>query len=187
MEIKTVFLIGKPGSGKGTQAKLLAEHTGWTAYSSGGLFRSIGAEDTPVGRKVKEEIDNGILAPHWFAMYLFLKTLFSVPDNRGIIFDGFCRKVPEAELDIDALGWLGRPFKVLNIRISDETVEKRLALRKEIENRVDDSAVDERLKEYREHTEPALEVFRKAGVLLDIDGEPSPEVIAEEIKQVLKL
>jgi adenylate kinase len=185
MESRTIFFIGKPGCGKGTQAKLLAAKTDWTILASGAQFRAIAKEDTPVGRKVKEENDIGLLQPHWFAMYLFLKSLFGVKDKDNVIFDGFNRKVMEAQLVLDALHWLGRPFTVLHIAVSDEVVEKRLALRKEIEGRADDNAVDERLKEYHQHTTPAIELFRNAGVLIDINGEQTPEEINAEVNKVL--
>lgn len=185
METRTIFFIGKPGCGKGTQAKLLSEKTGWQVIGSGNQFRAIATEDTPVGRKVKSEVDAGFLSPHWFAMYLYLKALFSVREDESIIFDGFNRKVQEAELIIDSLKWLNRPFTILEIKVSDESIRQRLALRKEKEGRIDDSAVDERLKEYHTYTEPALEVFRKAGVLVEVDGEPSPEEIAASVRAAL--
>ena len=61
MDTHTIFFIGKPGCGKGTQAKLLSEITGWSTYSSGDLFRAIAKEESPAGRKVKEENDAGTL------------------------------------------------------------------------------------------------------------------------------
>lgn len=187
MEQRIIFFIGKPGCGKGTQAKLLAEKTGWPVFSSGKLFREIAREDTPVGRKIKAENEAGMLAPHWFAMYLYLKSLFSIPADSGAIFDGFNRKVLEAELVIDSLRWLGRPFSILDLRISDEEVHRRIANRKEIESRVDDAVVNERLKEYYGYTEPAIEIFRKAGSLIDINGEQSPEQIAQDVRAALNL
>jgi adenylate kinase len=187
METRTIFFIGKPGCGKGTQAKLLSAKTGWKVISSGDQFRSIATEATPVGRKVKSEIDAGFLSPHWFAMYLYLKALFSIHDNENVIFDGFNRKVPEAELAIDSLKWLERPFTILDIHVSDEEVQKRLAKRKGIEGRADDSAVDERLKEYQTYTEPAIEKFRAAGMLIEINGEQTPEEIATDINAALNI
>jgi adenylate kinase len=187
METRTIFFIGKPGCGKGTQAKFLSEKTGWNVISSGNQFRTIATENTPVGRKVKSEIDNGFLSPHWFAMYLYLKALFSIPAEEGVIFDGFNRKVPEAELVIDSLKWLDRPFTILEIHVSDDSVRQRLVLRKEKEGRADDSAVEERLKEYKEYTEPAIEVFRTSGALIEIDGEPSPEEIAVAVRAALHI
>lgn len=187
MDTRTIFFVGKPGCGKGTQTKLLSQKTGWEIIKSGEQFRAIAAEDTAIGRKLKAELDIGILSPHWFATYLYLKAFFSLTDDTSVIFDGFNRKVPEAQLIVDSLQWLGRPFTVLNIQISDESVRRRLALRKGIEGRADDSAVEERLKEYYEYTEPVLELFRKAGTLVKIDGEPSPEEVAVEINKALAI
>jgi adenylate kinase len=187
MDTRTIFFIGKPGCGKGTQAKFLSEKTGWPVFASGKLFREIAKEDSPVGHKVKAENDAGELQPHWFAMYLYLKSLFSLPHNTSVIFDGFNRKVPEAQLAIDSLQWLGRPFTILNITVSDDEVHRRLILRKEIEGRADDSAVEERLKEYREYTEPALELFHATGALIEINGEQTPEAIALDINAALNI
>lgn len=187
METRTIFFIGKPGCGKGTQAKLLSQRTGWPVFASGDLFREISKRETPLGHKTKEVGEQGLLQPPWYAMYLYLDSLFSIPDGQSAIFDGFNRKVPEAELVVDSLMWLGRPFTILDIRVSDEEVQKRLMKRKEIESRADDSAVDERLKEYREYTEPAIEVFRKAGTLIEINGEQTPEAIALDVNAALHL
>ena len=187
METRTIFFVGKPGSGKGTQAKMLAEATGWPVFASGNLFRELGAEDSPVGRKLKRDQDAGILQPHWFAMYLYLKSLFSIPEGQSIIFDGFNRKVPEAELIIDSLIWLERPFKVVNIVISDEEAHKRIDKRKETSGRADEHVVAERLKEYYEFTVKALAVFRDSDALIDVAGERPVEAIAADVAAALKL
>ncbi len=181
----TVFFIGKPGCGKGTQAKLLSQATGWAIISAGQQFRDIAALDTRVGRKIKSEIEAGFLAPHWFAMYLFQKALFALPDGASAIFDGFNRKLPEAELILESLSWLERPFLIFDIRISDEEVHRRLMGRRETEGRHDDAVVSERLKEYYAHTEAAVETFRRAGVLIDIQGEQPPEQVASDIRAAL--
>lgn len=186
-ETRAIFFVGKPGCGKGTQARLLAEHTGWPIFASGQLFREIAKEDTAVGRKVKVENDAGILQPHWFAMYLYLRSLFSAPDKEGVIFDGFNRKVPEAELVVDSLNWLARPFTVVHIKVSDEEVHNRLDKRKETSGRADDHVVEERIKEYYTHTEPAIGVFRRAGVLVEINGEQTSDAIARDIRAALNL
>ena len=182
-----VFFVGKPGSGKSTQAKFLASQTGWKAFTSGDLFREIAQEDTPVGRKVKGENDAGLLQPHWFAIYLYLNSLFSVPEDTGAIFDGFSRKVSEAELVVDSLRWLDRPFSVLHLVVSDEEVRRRLEDRRKVSGRVDDHVIDERLEEYYRHTEPAIGTFRNADVLIDIDGEQTQEQIAAVVRKTLGL
>ena len=185
MDTHTIFFIGKPGCGKGDQAKLLSEKTDWKIISNGDGFRAIATEDTPVGQKMKSEMNAGLLAPHWFATYLFLKNLFSLSEDESVIFDGFSRKLPEAKLAVESLAWLNRPFVVLHLKVSDEEIIRRLALRKEIEGRADDNAVDERLKEYREYTELVVEMFRNKKVLIEIDGERAREPIAEDIRNAL--
>jgi len=187
MDTRTIFLVGKPGSGKGDQGKLLSKATGWKIVTPGEQFRSMAIEDTPIGRKVKKEMNAGLLLPYWLAEYLFLKNIFSLKSDESIILDGFGRKAPEAEFMIESLAWLGRSFSVVHLKVSDEEIKHRLSLRKEIEARVDDDVVGERLKEYREHTDPAIEVFRKAGVLIEIDGEREREPIAADILTALNL
>jgi adenylate kinase len=187
METRTILFIGKPGCGKGDQTKILSEKTGWKILSSGDNFRAIATENTPVGRKIKAEMDAGLLAPDWFAIYLFLKTLFSLTEEENIILDGFGRRAPEAEFVIKSLEWIGRPLSVIHLDVSDEEIKKRIALRKEIEGRTDDSVIDERLKEYYEYTEPSLKLFRAAGMVIEINGEQTREAIALDVQKALGL
>jgi len=187
MSPQIVLLIGKPGSGKGTQAQLLSARTGWKTISSGDVFRAIMQEDTVVGRRTRETIEKGLLMPPWFASYLFQKSIFGVPDGEGVIFDGFGRKVVEAEQVLEILNWLGRPFRAIHIKVSDEDVIDRLTKRREVSGRADDHAIETRLEEYRLHTEPSVEVFRAGGVLTEIDGSATPEEIAAVVAETLGL
>ena len=183
----TIFFIGKPGCGKGTQTKLLGEHTGWPVFASGRLFRAIAQQDSMVGRKIKSEVDAGGLPPHWFAMHLYLESLLSISEDSSAIFDGFNRRVPEAELVIQSLLWLKRPYKVVYIDITDETVHERVAGRTQVERRVDDAVVTERLKEYYANTAESIELFRAAGALIEVNGEQTPVKIAADIRVALGL
>ncbi len=187
METKTIFFIGKPGCGKGTQAKFLADKTGWKVMSAGDTLRAMAALDTSVGRKMKHQMDAGLLMPSWLPTYLFLKDIFALPEGASIIFDGFNRKLHEAELIKESLVWLERPFSVIYLRVSDKEIHHRLALRKEIEDRADDNVVSERLKEYYAHTESVIRMFRMGGDIIELDGEPSPEKIAAEINAALDI
>ncbi len=187
MKPQTIFFIGKPGCGKGTQAKILSEKTKWNIIASGEQFRSIATEDTPIGNKIKSEIDAGVLAPHWFAVYLYLKSLFDVGGDSSIIFDGFNRKEQEAKLVVDSLVWLGRSFTVINLVVSDEEVRRRLIERKDVEHRADDDAIEERLKEYYEYTEPAIQIFRNKSNFVEINGEQITEKITDDIISALRL
>lgn len=187
MDTRTLLFIGKPGSGKGTQTKLLSEMTGWPVFSSGDAFRAIAKDGTPVGNKVKHDVDNGILMPDWFASFLFQKTAFSIPAESGVIFDGFARKVPEARIVADTLAWLERPFKVVHIKVSDDNIRDRLVKRRGTENRADDHNIDTRLEEYRTFTEPTIEAFREKGLLIEVDGNGTIEDIHKDILAQLKL
>lgn len=187
MDARTIFFIGKPGCGKGTQANLLSENTGWKVMTAGNEFRVMANLDTPVGKKMKSEMNAGLLLPSWIPMYLFLKNIFSLSESDNVIFDGFNRKVSEAELVVDSLNWLGRSITILNIQVSDEEVRHRLSLRKEVEGRADDEVVDKRLNEYHTFTEPVVKMFRDKGMLIEINGEQTPEKIAEDIRRKLDI
>lgn len=180
-------MIGKPGSGKGTQSKLLADALGWEIISTGNLFRSMAKEESVVGRKTAEVIDKGLLMPPWFAIYLFQRAIFGAKQNEGLVFEGSGRKPPEAELIVETLEWLGRPFKAVHIKVSDDDIRARLDLRKGVEGRADDSEIERRLEEYRTYTEEAINVFRKSGHLIEVDGAPAPDVIAADIRAQLGL
>jgi adenylate kinase len=182
---KTIFFIGKPGCGKGTQAKLLAEKTGWTVLGSGDQFRAIAKEDTPAGHKIKEEIEQGLLAPHWFAMYIYLKSLFGVSADTNVIFDGFNRKEAEARLIVDSMTWLNRPFVVLHIAVSDEEIRRRLEGRLQHAGRIDDNHVEKRLQEYETYTTRALEIFSNMDNLIEIDGGQAPDAVSRDIEAAL--
>ena len=184
---KTIFFLGKPGSGKGTQAKRLAQKTSWPMFGSGDQFRAIAKEDTPAGRKTRLEIDQGLLSPPWFVEYLYLKTLFGIPREQPAIFDGFNRKEEEARLIFSAAELLDRSFVVFNIMVSDEEVHRRLDVRKGESGRADDHFVQVRLTEYARYTEKALALFRDGGVCIDIDGEQSPDDVAKDVEKALGL
>jgi adenylate kinase len=183
MDLNTILLIGKPGSGKGTQAKLLTEATGWPVIASGDLFRALIKEDTHVAARMREEHERGLLAPEWFATYFFQKSILPIKPEEGVIFDGFGRKAPEAKIVIEVLNWLERPFKAVHIKVSDAEIIDRLKKRSEVSGRADDNAIEQRLEEYRTFTDPAIEVFREAGKLVEIEGEGSVEEIQARIRE----
>lgn len=185
MELNTVLFIGKPGSGKGTQTALLAEKTRWPTFSSGDMFRAFAKEESPAGRKYKQEMESGMLAPDWFAAYLFQKTVFGLDPANGVIFDGFARKILEAKVVMDVLGWMDRPFTALHVKVSDEEIKDRLMKRGATSGRADDNAIEKRLEEYRLYTEPTIEMFRAEGKLIEVNGEGVVEDIQAEIRAKL--
>jgi len=189
MEKPIVFFIGKPGSGKGTQAELLAKATGWPVVGTSGGLREIVATGTAAGHKLKETMDSGALTPYWIASYVYLKFLFGVADDSTIIFDGTSRTLPETKIVADSLKWIGRPFFIFHLTVPDEEVHGRIALRRENGVRVDDhpEAVVRRLEAYYADTDSAIGYLRAEGMLTEIDGHRPIEVIAAEVKSILKI
>ncbi len=187
MEKPIVFFIGKPGSGKGTQAQLLTGVTGWPVVGSSGGLREIVASGGTVGHKLRDAMDSGLLVPYWVVSYVYLKTLFAIPEGGTVIFDGTSRTLPEAEIVIESLKWLERPFHIFYLHVPDEEVHKRITLRREKESRPDDHCIGKRLEEYYASTEAAIDLYRKTGMLTEIDGHRPPEIIAEEVKSILGL
>ncbi len=187
MEKPIIFFIGKPGSGKGTQAKLLSDVTGWPMVGTSGGLREIIASGSAVGHKIQETMDAGILTPYWVASYVYLKILFSIKEDSNVIFDGTSRTLPEAEIVIESLKWLGRPFHIFYLHVPDEEVHTRINLRREKESRPDDHVVGKRLEEYYASTEKAIDLYRQTGMLTELDGHRPIEVIAAEVRSILKI
>lgn len=186
MKSQIIFFVGKPGSGKGTQAALLSKKTGWPVVSTSGGLREIAAGSGAVGHKLKETMDAGILLPHWIVSYLYVKTMLTVSDNDGLIFDGTSRTPPEAQVILESLKWLGKPFTIFHLTVAEDSVRARVELRKEKEARKDDHMMDTRIEEYYANTEPAIDIYRQAGILTDVDGEGTPEEIARTVLAILE-
>jgi adenylate kinase len=188
MDASTVLLIGLPGSGKGTQAKVLAERRGYTHFSTGELFKELRARDSAVGRLVKDAYDSGKLLPDWFADYLFEEAILNLAPEAGIVLDGYPRSVPQAEIFHKTAEWLGREYKAINLAVSEEAALERQLSRATVEDRPD-SATEEKIRirfnEYRANTEPLLAYFREKGKLADIDGELTPEGVTAAIEAAL--
>ena len=180
---KTLVMVGKPGSGKGTQAKLVADKTGWKVFSTGDKFRELKKADTPLGRKIKETIDGGKLMPYWFASFLFEEAVVYLPSEEGIVYEGAGRLPSEAALFHDVMSWLERPYRAVYLDVPAEVVMERLKKRKLIEGRADDEEekIKVRLAVHEKEVEPAMDVFREKGTLLHINGDQAIEKVHEEI------
>ena len=186
--ITTVILTGRPGSGKGTQAKRLASDFGWTHFSTGDLFKQFRGGEGPISEKVRESYDAGHLLPDWFATYLFEDTVLKLGNEAGIICEGYPRSEVQAETFDSIMTWLERPYIALDLQVPDEEVTRRMLSRAETEHRPDSATAEQiavRLGIYHEHTAPVLEYFKKKGTLVTIDGTDTPEVVEMSILNAL--
>lgn len=190
MNTRTVVLMGRPGSGKGTQAKLLSEATGFRIFSTGEEFRKLRGEATVLGAKLKEEYDTAKLLPLWFAEYLFEDALFALKESDGIIFEGTGRRREEAELFDEVVRWLGREYTVVNLHLEEEEAKQRLFSRATKEDRPDSNSSEKiniRFEEYNAHTAEALGFFRTKGVVIDVAAAGTIEAIHADILAKLQI
>jgi len=183
-----IILLGRSGSGKGTQGKLLAKEFGLEYISSGNLFRALAKEDTLIGKKVKEILMEGGLQPDWLAFWLWVNELKKIYLSRGIILDGASRRLEEAKLLDKVFEWLGRlNLKVFLINISRKEALGRLLKRGLKRGRKDDTrqAINKRLDWFNKETMSVVRYYKKTGRLIRINGEQSVEEVFKEIKSFL--
>jgi adenylate kinase len=187
-QIKTFVFMGRSGSGKGTQAKLLSDTTGFAVFSSGEKFRELRAQPGVLGTRVREAYDTAQLLPAWFAEYLFEDALLKLAPDAGIIFEGTGRWREEAERFHEVAGWLGRAYRVLYLDIGEEEGRERQTKRALVQHRPDSNTAEKikiRFDEYNAHTADALAYFRAQGVVIDIPAEGAIDAIHQDI--MLKL
>ena len=184
----TIILTGRPGSGKGTQGKLLAQARGWMHFSTGEQFKMLREDESVLGNKVREIYDSGALLPDWFATYLFEKAILNIGNEAGIVCEGYPRSLTQAKEFIDIVSWLGRPYKVIELDVTDDEVTQRMLKRSLVEHRPDSSSEEQirtRLAAYHAHTAPVLDFFKEQGTFTTVDGTGSVDDIAGAIKNVL--
>ncbi|MDP3996192.1 MAG: nucleoside monophosphate kinase [bacterium] len=184
--INTILMMGKTGSGKGTQSDMIAGKLGWKIFSTGGRFRQIKKGGDFLGERVREEYDQGILMPHWFASFLFEEELLKLTPEMGLVCEGIGRKEPEARLFHDVATWLHRDYVVFEFTVTDEEATKRMLGRDRGDSLNDEEKIKVRLKEYRNFTESAINFFKEKGKVIEIDGMKTPEEIHENILEKIK-
>lgn len=187
--MKDIILVGIQGSGKGTQAKLLAQNFGFQIFETGAVLRSMAKENSDLGQKIKRITETGGLVPNEIVMEIIEHFLETAPKGGHFIFDG----IPRSEIQRETLEALlkkqKREFMALEIRLSPEEAKKRLMARAQIEGRVDDTPeiIEKRIGVYFEHTKPLLFAWEKTGVLCSLEGDDSIEKVFKKICTSLAL
>ncbi len=184
---RTIVFLGKSGSGKDTQAEILAEKLKPSLLvSTGDLAREIMESNTLIGKRVKETLAEGGLLPAWLASFLWEKKLAGeFVGEENLIFPSSPRRVPEAKEIDEVIKWLGRDGKVeaVLVDIPDEEVFTRLLKR----GRADDTKenIQERLNWFKRDVEPVIDYYEKDSRLYRVDGVGPVEEIAKRIDKAL--
>jgi adenylate kinase len=189
MKIKNILiLIGPPGSGKGTQGKLLAPILKYNYLSMGSTLRNYALNDTASAKEVKELIDAGHIIPDHVIRKIFHDAIKALPKSEGLILDGFPRDIDQVNILDEAFAKYGtEKAKVLFIDVPKAHVMARLTKREGIESRADDDpqVIETRFEEYDRKTHPLLEYFQKQHRLVHINGDQSIENVHADILRTL--
>jgi adenylate kinase len=178
------LFLGAPGSGKGTQAQVLAASLNIPHISTGDMLRQAIADQTNLGEQAKAYMDQGELVPDELILDLIKERLSQTDAENGWILDGFPRNVPQAEfLDQLLVEIDHRTQWVINLDVADEAIIQRLLLR----GRADDKeeTIRNRLVVYQEKTAPLIAYYQEQGKLQMIDGDRAPELVAESLRQLV--
>jgi adenylate kinase len=179
-----LILMGPPGAGKGTQAKIISEHLGVPAISTGDIFRANVSQRTPLGVEAQRYMDAGEYVPDEVTNAM-VRSRIAEPDARdGFLLDGYPRTVAQVE-ELDAmLAESGdRIDAVVVLTVDRDEVVQRLLKRAEIEGRADDTeeVIRRRQEVYAEQTAPLLEVYAGRGVLVEVDGLGSVDEVSSRV------
>jgi adenylate kinase len=210
-----VVLLGPPGAGKGTQAKLLQDEFGACQISTGDILRKAVAEQTPLGKEAAEYINSGALVPDDVIVNLVAERLKERDCEKGFILDGFPRTIPQAQGLDRILKTVGLSLNgVLSVQVPESIIIERLAGRRtcrscgalshmvfnppkkagvcdrcggELYQRDDDreETIANRLKVYDKQTAPLANYYRERGLLREIDGVGEVDEIRARVTKAL--
>jgi adenylate kinase len=187
-----LILLGPPGAGKGTQAKLLIEAFGIPQLSTGDILRAAIRAKTPMGIEAKAVMDRGDLVSDEVVNGIVSERLDQEDARKGFILDGYPRTIPQAEALEEMLADKDMALDaVVEITADAETLTRRIVNRAK-ENaasgaRADDNedVIRNRLAVYREQTAPLVEHYRQKGLLKSVDGMAAVDEVTTAIRKTI--
>ncbi len=182
--------MGIQGSGKGTQGKKLAKDYGYEVLEMGEECRAIAKdENSPIRKEIEDQTSRGVLVSDETVMKIVEKFYKEVSEVVAIIIDGFPRNESQRILLEEFLKNNNRNFKVLEVKISDEEVDRRLEVRANEEGRKDDNleSIKKRVGIFREETQPVINHWKEEGKVLFVNGEQSIEAVYKDVLAELEL
>jgi len=210
-----IIMLGAPGAGKGTQAKMIADKYGVPHVSTGDIFRANIKNGTELGMEAKKYMDQGLLVPDELTVKILLDRVSQPDCKNGYVLDGFPRTIPQAEVLDKALAELGESVDyAIDVDVPDENIVKRMSGRRacvscgatyhvvhvppkkegicdrcgsELILRDDDKpeTVKNRLDVYHKQTQPLIDFYTKKGVLKTVDGTVDMQDVFKAIVAIL--
>ena len=210
-----IIMLGAPGAGKGTQAKMIAEKYSIPHISTGDIFRANIKEQTELGMEAKQYMDKGLLVPDELTVKILLDRVAKDDCKNGYVLDGFPRTIPQAEVLDKAVAELNDKLDyAINVDVKDENIIKRMSGRRaclkcgatyhvehippkqegicdkcgsELVLRDDDKpeTVQKRLSVYHEQTQPLIDHYSKKGILKEVDGSQDMKDVFNAIVEIL--
>jgi adenylate kinase len=212
---KIVVLMGAPGAGKGTQARLLQERLGLPQISTGDMFRALAEAQTPLAREVRQIQASGTLIPDEVVMRMVEERTARDDCRNGYVLDGFPRTTVQADMLERLASAQGKDIVAILVDVPREILTKRITGRRncpvcgeiynlyfkppsldnvcdlhpdvQLEQRADDTPdkVNVRLETYEQQTRPLLDYYEKSGRLRRVDGTRDPEAIYADIERIV--
>ena len=183
-----IVIFGAPGSGKGTQSKMIVERYGFDYISTGDMLRQAISQGSELGRTAKEYIDRGQLVPDDLIVRLIADFLDDKRGSKGVIFDGFPRTIKQAEALKTMLNERGTDIHILlDLQVEDDELVTRLLERGKISGRSDDNpeTIKARLDVYHTQTAPLATYYIGEGKHVAIKGIGQIEDIFERIAEAI--
>lgn len=210
-----IIMLGAPGAGKGTQAKMIAYKYSIPHISTGDIFRANIKNGTELGKKAKTYMDQGLLVPDELVVDLVVDRVGQEDCANGYVLDGFPRTIPQAESLDAALEKLGSKVDyAINVEVPDENIVRRMSGRRacvacgatyhivhiptkvegicdrcgsELILRDDDKpeTVKKRLAVYHEQTQPLIDYYNNKKVLVEVDGTKDMNDVFADIVKIL--
>lgn len=183
-----IVIFGAPGSGKGTQSERLIDQYGLHHISTGDVLRSHMARGTELGKIAESFISQGQLIPDELMINILADVLDSNPaaTQKGVIFDGFPRTIPQAKALNELLAKRGTEVHaVIGLEVDDEELVDRLIKRGQMSGRSDDNleTINKRLTVYHSQTSPLRDYYMTEGKYKAIEGKGSTDDIFNAIKK----
>ena len=180
--------MGPPGAGKGTQAKVVAEHFGIPAISTGDIFRFNVSEGTDLGVKAQQYMDAGEYVPDEITNLMVRNRIDESDAVPGFLLDGYPRTLSQVEELDGMIKFTGHELDaVVVLTVDNEELVQRLLARAETDGRSDDTedVIRRRQEVYSEQTKPLIEVYRSRGIVFEVDGMGAVDEVTRRIFDAL--